>query len=125
MGNVSFTVKPIDVDEFKVHLAIPPENPTMRGFITVKAKVRSKKELKEFGEAIQDDAYEDDIAVLKDMFVDIDGIGNDAGAVTGDAVWEFLKVDKIGAYIVPALIEAYFAQYQSARRGNLKGRRSR
>lgn len=123
--SVSFAVKPIDTDTFKVALAIPPEKPAMRGHITVHAKIRSKAELKEFGDAIADGEYEDDIEALKAMYTKIEGLGKGEEAIDGDAVWDFLQNDKVGSYIVPALIHAYFSQYQSARRGNSKGRRSR
>ncbi len=123
--SVTFATKRVTTDEFKIHLAIPPENPTMRGYITVRANVRSKAALKDLANAVQDDEYEDDIAVLKDMYAGIEGLGNEDGPLTGEAVWDFLINDPTGAYIVPALIEAYFDQYQQARRGNSKRRRSR
>lgn len=121
--SVTLSIKPVSTDQFKVHVCIPPENPTMRGYLTVEAKVRSKAELKEFGEAITDGGFDDDIAALREMYTRIDGLGNDAGPVAGEAVWDFLRNDKVGSYLVPALIEAYFDQYQAARQKNSKGRR--
>jgi len=124
--SVSFNIKPIDTDEFKIQLAIPPENPTMRGFVTVGAKVRSKNELKEFGEKIQANEFEDDIAILQAMYPGgVKGLGSDAGPVEGDKVWEFLQTSPVGGFIVPALIEAYFDQYQGARQKNSARLRSR
>ena len=123
--SIRFNIVPTDTDTFDVHLRIPPENPRMRGFITVTAKVRSKAELKAFGERIDAGEYDGDIEALRDMFTEIKGLGTDAGPIEGEAVWEFLQTSKAGSYIVPALIEAYFQQYQQARQGNSQRRRSR
>ncbi len=117
--SVSFSIKPIDIDELKITLAIPPENPTMRGFITAGAKVRSKNELKAFSEKIQAGEFENDIDILKSMFPGgVKGLGNDAGPIEGDKVWEFLQTDPTGSYITRALSDAYFDQYQGARQKN-------
>lgn len=115
----------ISTEPMKIHLAIPPEKPIIKGYITAHAKLRSKAEMKQFGEDIQDNVYDDDIAVLKEMYTGIDGLGTDTDNISGDAVWDFLLNDKVGSYIVPALIQAYFDQYNDARQKNSARSRSR
>lgn len=116
-GPVSFTLKEIDIFSLKVELAIPPENPKMKGFLNVDFFVKTKDEVKELGEEGLDDSE-----YFSRLVSSVRGLGGaDGEALTGQAALDEVQQGKYSMWMVPAIIQAYFEQYGEARRKNSKG----
>lgn len=116
MANQSptFIMKSMPTFPLKVELAIPPERPVMKGFITVDAVVKSKEEIKTLGEQNYEDGE-----FFDQLIQAVHGLGNDAGAVLeGEDAMKEVKEGKLSMYLVPAIVSAYFEQYGEARRKN-------
>lgn len=111
----------------RIAIAIPPENPTIKGHFIGRAKLRSKVANKELLERLQDfDGDGDaDEALVRELYDGFDGLGDDSGELTGEAAFEAVLRGPLSAYLTPAVVQAYFEQYGEARRGNSGKRRSR
>lgn len=122
--SVTLKLKEIQTAVITVPISIPPD---IDGFVKATVKVRSKAEMKKLGEDVEDGVYADDVAILRDLYVDIRGLGGEDGKpIEGDDVFTFLGGDtKLGAYLATAFIQAYFAQYGEALQKNSQKRRSR
>ncbi|MHB8679004.1 MAG: hypothetical protein ACYC7G_04620 [Rudaea sp.] len=122
---VTLTVKKVETAPIKIQVDLNTDAGRITGYITGHAKIRSKAENVAFGEKLTNGDFPDDISVLREMYASVDGLGDDSGPIEGEAVWDFLQNDRIGSYIVPGLIKAYFSQYNEARVGNFEKPRAR
>ena len=110
----TFRMKEIKTFPLKVELAIPPENPVMRGYITVDALIKSKGEFKALAEAELDDTE-----YFKQIVTAVHGIGDVNGnLLEGEAAMEEVQTGSLSMYYIPAIVSAYFDQYGEARRKN-------
>lgn len=112
--------KKVETFSRKIDIAIPPENPMIRGHIDVDYFIRSKPEVKELSElGLSDEEY------LPRIAKDIRGLGGDKpeDALAGEAAFTEVLAGPYSMYLVPAIVGAYFDQYGEARRGNSRARR--
>lgn len=118
--SVTLNIKKV-IETFKqdVHVAIPPENPVIEGYITVHYRVKSKDEVAELNARNLTD--EDYFKIIVDR---IDGMGGDDGnPLAGDAAIEEALHGKYSMYLVPAIVRKYWSQYNEALQGNSPKRR--
>lgn len=123
--NVTLTTKKIDTAPLKIAVAIPPENPQVKGYFVGQAKIRTKAENKALFERIEAGELSDDEALVRELYASFDGLGNDKGECVGEAAFTELLTGSLSAYLVPAVIQAYYEQYGEARQGNSKRSRGR
>lgn len=121
MANATFVLKKIDTFPLRVELAIPPENPVMKGHLTIDCKVKTKGEVRDLQErGLTDSEYFAEVATA------VHGLGTDAGdALEGAAAMAEFTEGRYSMYLLQAFITAYFEQYGEARRKNgqrLRGR---
>lgn len=110
----TFLMKAMDSFPLKVDLVIPPENPVMKGYITVYYRPKTKSEVK----ALVDEQRED-IDYFTDLVTEVQGLQSAEGVVLeGDAAIEECKTGKLSMWLMAAIIQAYFEQYGEARRKN-------
>ena len=118
--SASFSVKKT-VSTFKrrIDLAIPPENPQVTGHITVEYKVCSKADVKALSErGLTDEEYFPEIVTA------VHGLGDESGnEMTGQAAIDEVLGGHFSMWLVPAVVTAYFEQYNEARSGNSRKRR--
>lgn len=120
--------KAIHTAPLKITIAIPPENPTIRGYFTGHAKVRSKAENTALLERYQDwsEDGDSDESLVRELYDGFSGLGDENGQeLSGEAAFDAVLSGPLSAYLVPAVVQAYFAQYGEARQGNSARRRSR
>lgn len=120
----TFTTKKIDTAPLKISIAIPPENPKIKGYFTGHAILRSKVENKELFDRIDSGEIEDD-QLLHELYTGFDGLANAAGYCEGEAAFVEILTGPNSAYLTPAAIQAYYTQYGEARQGNFKRSRGR
>lgn len=120
----TFTTKKIDTAPLKITVAIPPENPKIKGYFTGRAILRSKVENKELFDRIDAGDVEDD-QLLHELYEGFDGLANEAGYCEGEAAFVEILTGPNSAYLTPAAIQAYYTQYGEARQGNSKRLRGR
>lgn len=123
-----FTVtKKVLTTPIKISVAIPPENPQIKGSFIGHARVRTKGENKALLQRF--DPYEGegdaDEVLIRELYERFEGIANEDGELTGDAAFKELLTGPLSAYLVPAVIQAYYEQYGEARQGNSKRSRGR
>ena len=125
MSNGKVSLRLVEIQTAKVEIPIEIPGTEVKGFVDCTIFVRSKNEMKELGDQIADGKFEDDVSVLKVMYQEIRGLGDESGkAITGDDVWAFLGGEsKLGAYLSNAFTQAYFGQYGEALNKNLRKRR--
>lgn len=115
--------KAIQTAAIKIQVAIPPEKPTIQGFITGHAIIRTRPEQQALLDKVDAGDYETEEQVLREMYTGFDGLGNEAKgdeALTGDEAWTELLTGPLSGYLPTAAIQAYYAQYGDARRKNSK-----
>lgn len=120
----TFTTKKIDTAPLKISIAIPPENPKIKGYFMGHAILRSKVENKELFDRIDSGEIEDD-QLLHELYTGFDGLANEAGYCEGEAAFVEILTGPNSAYLTPAAIQAYYTQYGEARQGNFKRSRGR
>lgn len=116
---MSLRVKRITTAALTIAIAIPPENPEIKGSFTAHAVIRSKPENTKFFDEVNDGKYDDE-QIIRALFTGFDGIENESGPCTGEAAFEEVLRGDLSAWLTPAAIEAYYAQYGEARRKNSK-----
>lgn len=119
---MSLVLKKIDTVELKVEIAIPPENPVIKGFITCDAVVRSKAEMKALSEKLEEGEFTSDAELLTkgDLYRDIRGLTNTDGKelkTFEDALQEVTE-GKYSVYLTTALVRKYFGHTQDAQSKN-------
>jgi hypothetical protein len=120
----TFTTKKIDTAPLKITIAIPPENPKIKGYFTGHAILRSKVENKELFDRIDAGEVEDE-QLVRECYESFDGLGNAAGYCEGEAAFVEILTGPNSAYLTPAVIQAYYEQYGEARQKNFKRSRGR
>lgn len=119
--------KKIDTAPLKISIAIPAENPTIKGTFIANARLRSKAENKALLEKYSnwDGEGDGDEAMVRELFESFEGLGNDDGPLLGEAAFLEVLRGRLSAFLVPAVIQAYYEQYGEARQGNFKRLRGR
>lgn len=110
---VTLSLKKITTFPLKIDLVIPPQNPTIKGYITVDCKARSRDENRELLDQGLDDA-----AFLREIAVNIRGLGNEDGAIEGDDAFKEVTEGQLSMYLLPAIVGAYYEQFGEVRRKN-------
>jgi hypothetical protein len=122
------TLKAISTVELRVDIAIPPENPVIKGFLTCDAVVRSKAQMQELTERIENGDFASDSQVLidGDLYRNIRGLVNTEGKeLSGaDAVKECTE-GPFGMYLTQALVKKYFTHFGEAQAKNSPRSRGR
>lgn len=116
----TFPIKKVDTIEIKIDLAIPPENPVIKGQIAVDCFLLPKDKVKELLESGLDDAD-----FLPKIAKAIRGLGNESGPIEGKAAFDEVLTGQYSMYLLPAITQAYFEQFGEARRKNSKPLRGR
>lgn len=121
---ITLTIKKIETAPLKITVAIPPENPQIKGYFIGHAIIRTKDGNKQLGDRIDAGDFSDnDEALLRELYVGFDGLANAAGACTGDAAFKEILTGEASAYLIPAALQGYYDQYGLARQGNFARRR--
>ena len=113
---MSLTVKSITSFDLTVKINCAAANGQFIG----KAKIKTKPENKALFEKVEAGEIEDDAELIRDLFEGFEGLPCEKGQE-----FQYVTEGPISAYLVPALIQAYFQQYAEARQGNSKARRGR
>lgn len=124
----TLSIKRIDTLPLRIDIAIPPENPQIKGYFIGHAKVRGKAENKAVVDRALDGEQErePDEALVRELFERFDGLGDENGnELTGEAAFAAVLTGPLSSYLTPAVVQAYFEQYGEARVGNSKRRRGR
>jgi hypothetical protein len=119
----TLVTKAIQTAAIKIQVAIPPEKPTIQGFITGHAIIRTRPEQQALLEKVDAGEFETEEEVLREMYSGFDGLGNEANgdqALTGEDAWNELLTGPLSGYLPTAAIQAYYGQYGDARRKNSK-----
>ncbi len=123
---VTLTTKVIDTANIKITVAVPPENPQVKGYFTGKAIIRTKQANNDLFDRIEESTVEDDEAFVRELYTGFTGLGNANGPVVGDEEsFQEVLTGPLSAYLVPAVIQAYYEQYGEARKGNFQKSRRR
>ena len=122
---MSLRIKKIPTGEIKISVAIPPDDPQVRGTFIGNAKIRNKAELKALQERIEREQMDDE-AIVRELYADFDKLEDEEGRVlTGEASIQEVVKGELSAFLVPAVVQAYYAQYGEARAGNSRPLRAR
>jgi len=137
---MSLILKAIDTVEVKVEIAIPPENPQIRGFLLCDAVIRSKEDMRKLQEQLEAGDFDGDADILvnapapldkdgksigdKGLFKDIRGLVNTEGKSL-ETYDEALRGGRYSVYRTTALVRKYFAHMQEAPAKNSKRSRGR
>jgi hypothetical protein len=105
-----------------INIAIPPEKPTIQGCFIGHAIIRSKPEQQKLLDRVDNNEFETEEQVLREMFTGFDGIGREGSdqALEGEEAWTELLTGPLSAFLMSAAMQAYFATYGDARRKNSK-----
>jgi hypothetical protein len=120
MGTSFSQKKKVETFTKHIDLAIPPEDPQVKGYITVDYKTRTKAEVMELGErGLSDEEY------IHEIVADVHGLGHPETdeELAGQAAINEVLTGQFSMWLVPAIVHTYFEQYNEARRGNSKRRR--
>ena len=101
-------------------LTVKIDCPAAQGEFTARAKIKTKPENKALLDRIEAGEMADDADLVRELFDGFEGLPCDAGQE-----FSFVLEGPLSAYLVPALIQAYYEQYGSARVGNSKPRSRR
>ena len=115
--------KVVTTAAIKIHIAIPPEKPTVQGYFTGHAIIRTRPEQKALLDKVDNNEFETEEQILREMYSSFDGLANDKAPdveLTGDDAWVELTTGPVSGYLPTAAIQAYYAQYGDARRKNFK-----
>lgn len=120
----TFTVAKIATAPLKITLAIPPERPVLKGYITGRAIVRPQTDIKAFSERCKTEEISNE-DVLRWQYEGFDGLANADGYCEGEAAFQEILTGENSAYLIPAVSGAYWEHYGEARQGNYKAPRGR
>lgn len=140
---MSLILKAIDTVEVRVEVAIPPENPQIRGFLLCDAVIRSKEDMRKLQEQLEAGDFDGDADILvnapapldkdgksigdKGLFKDIRGLVNTEGKSleSYDEALREVTEGRYSVYLTSALVRKYFAHMQEAPAKNSKRSRGR
>lgn len=121
-------LKAIETVELRVDIAIPPENPEIRGYLTCTAVVRSKAQMQELSSRIENGDFESDAQILNegDLYREIKGLqASDGKDLVGREAFKECTEGPFGMYLTQALVKKYFSHFGEAQAGNLRRSRGR
>ena len=114
-------INPVKTDTIRIDV----EGPGFSGFFKGTFPVRSKPEndalLKRHMEAVPEEGESVDENLIREIYSGFSDLTSD---VTDDG-FEYVLRGPYSAYLAPAALQAYFEQYQRARKGNSRGPRAR
>lgn len=122
-GIITCNLVPIDTSTLTIKIAIPPENPKIKGYFKADYVIKSKPEVKAIFERVERGEIEEDETLLRELFSAFHGLGNEKHYLDGEDAWDEVIKGANSSYLVPACIQAYFEQYGLARQGNSAKRR--
>lgn len=108
------------VDQRTTPITITIDCPRAKGSFKGLAIIRSKPENKALLERIDKGEFEDDAAIVKELYESFEGLPCDAGKE-----FECVLEGPASAYLTPAVIQAYYEQYGEGRVKNSKPSRGR
>ena len=117
----TLVLKDISTFPLTVNIALPPEKPKIRGYITAHAVIRDRDEVKKLREDITGGEYDSDGAVLREMYDKLEGIATPQEptvALEGDEAFDYVIEGKYNVYLIGALMAAYFEHFDEARAKN-------
>lgn len=100
--------------EIRIEIAIPPENPEIKGHLMCDAIIRGTKQMAELQERIDNGELvtQEDLLVRGPLYTNIRGLGNDDGECdTYDKALKEVTEGIYSSYLVPALVQGYFKHY--------------
>lgn len=121
----TLNLRPVTTVPLKIEIAIPGG---ARGHFIGNARVRSKADNKALLERYSDFQGEGDPdeGFVRELYDSFTGLGDaDGNELTGDAAFDAVLKGPLSAYLTPAVVQSYFAQYGEARLGNSGKSRSR
>lgn len=120
----TFTTAKVDTAPLKITLAIPPENPKIKGYFWGRAFVRKQPEIKAYAERLKTEEVPNE-EILRWQYEGFDGLANQVGYCDGEAAFQEILTGENSAYLIPAVSGAYWEHYGEARQGNYKAPRGR
>lgn len=121
-NGVTLVLRDLETSELRVNIDIGGK---VKGYFFADAIVRSKEEMKDLAEKIQNDTFKDDSEFLRACFTGFTGLGTEDGPLEGEAAWNYVLNGKLSGYLVSALSQSYFTQYGEALQKNLQRWRGR
>jgi len=112
-------IKEIKELPLTANVAIPPENPQLKGKFKAYAVMRSKDEIKELGERMSAGEFaNDDEKLLREMYTKFEGLGDKDGPFNDEKSWDFVLHSKYSAQLIILLLNLYYEGHSEARQGN-------
>lgn len=124
----TLVMKEINTFPLTVNIALPPDKPKIRGYITAHAKIRDRDEVKKLREDITGGEYDSDGAVLRDMYESLEGIATPQApteSLDTEEAFEYVINGKFNVYLIGALMDKYFEHFDEARAKNFGRSRGR
>jgi hypothetical protein len=126
---MALMIKRLESFPLKVDIAIPPENPVIKGFITAYLAPRSKPEMQELQQKLEDGEFSGDDDLLKrgNLFTAIEGLTNTEGrelTTLEDALKEVTE-GPLSMYLTSILVRRYFEHFQASPVKNFRPSRGR
>jgi hypothetical protein len=114
--------KVIATAELPIDVSIPDGKTTLKGRFIGHSIIRSKPEQQKLLDRVDNNEFDTEEQVLREMFTGFDGIGREGSdqALEGDDAWAEVLTGPLSSFLVPAAMQGYFAQYGDARRKNSK-----
>lgn len=114
-------VKAVTTDTIRIEV----DGPGFSGFFIGEFKIRTKPEnealLQKHLNAPVEDGENADEKMLREIYTSF----SDLPLEEGQDGFDYICKGPLSAYLAPAAVQAYFDQYQKARRGNSRGSRGR
>lgn len=98
----------------RIDIAIPPENPEIKGFIMCDAIVRSKPEMDEIQRRVDEGelARDDDMLTKAPLFKNIHGLeGQEGPCDTYEKALKEVTEGPYSVYLTQALVKGYFGHF--------------
>jgi hypothetical protein len=122
---VTLVVKKVQTAPLKIMLNV---NGVLNGYFTGHAKLRSKPEIKALSDRMDAEEFKDnDAEFMHELYEGFDGLPNSAAGAGVEAkdsdAWDEVLIGPLSSFLSTAAVQAYFAQYGEARKGNSERRR--
>lgn len=127
---MSLIIKKANTIEIKISLDVETDTGRLKGSFSGIARIISKPAYRELLTKLTEDqasgVIEDaDEALIRAIYVRFDGLGNEAGALDGDAAFEEVLHGQFSQFLTTAVITEHTRHLQDASLGNFKTRRGR
>ena len=118
MAVVTLRVQKVETAPLTINMAVPG---LLSGYFKGHAKIMSVPDRKALGDRIDNGDFKDkDEELLREMYTGFDGIPNSQTfePTEGEDAWSEVLRGKWSSYLSMAALQAWYAQYVEARRGN-------